>query len=108
MSCEELTKEELKNTNGCGSSYWLVSWIRLPRWLSESFFHCCNRHDLRYQRQEDKAFADDELYDCWMYNAFHSPWWQRGWKIKLAEIGYWCLNSRMSDVCYVKGGRDED
>jgi len=28
-----LTKEKLKNTNGCGSSYWLARPFRIPDWF---------------------------------------------------------------------------
>ncbi len=98
--CTELTKEELQSTNGCGSGHWALRVFRIPTWISKAFARCCNRHDLRYKNLEDKDRADDELYDCWYYNAWHSPWYQKVWKIRLAELGYWCIKSEMSNLSY--------
>ena len=100
MTCKELTKEELKCTNGCGSSYWLARLFRIPDFVSKAFTRCCNFHDRSYAKQENKNRADDELLDCWYYDAFHSPKWQRWWKLKLADLGYWAITSKLSDVCY--------
>jgi len=103
--CVELTPEELKTTNGCGSSYW-VAWIfRIPKWLSKAFFRCCNRHDLGYQKGltlEQKQRHDDELLDCMYYSAFHGPWYQKGIKLKIADIAYWCLSTWLSTKCFIK------
>lgn len=107
MSCKELSQEELASTNGCGSSYWLVSWARLPKWLLKKFTRCCNFHDLDYQYQRDKDQADDNLYNCCMYDAFHSPWWQKWIKIIITEIMYSLVTSKISNVCYKKGAKDE-
>ena len=103
--CKELTIEQLKNTNGCGSSYPLLWIFRIPKWMSRAFYRCCNRHDLSYQNQEGKNSADDELYNCWMYNAYHSPWWQKHFKIKIAEIGYAAITSKLSNTAYKFGKR---
>jgi hypothetical protein len=98
--CKELTKSELRQTNGCGSSYWMARIFRIPKWISKHFTRCCNRHDLRYFNSYDKAFADDELYNCMYYNAFHSPRWQRWYKCKLADLTYWALSTRLATKCY--------
>lgn len=108
MNCTEVTKEQLKTTNGCGSSAWFAWPFRIPRWISKAFFRCCNRHDIRYQvgtTIANKWFADDELLDCMYYNAFHSPWWQRCIKIKVADLVYWCLGTTISKWCFKKAGR---
>lgn len=102
MSCKELTKEELKNTNGCGSSYWLAWIFRIPKWIWPGGFRCCNRHDVRYQNKEDKEHADDELLDCWYYSAFHGPRIFRFIRLKIADLGYWALNTKLSNLCYKK------
>ncbi len=100
LLCRELTKRELKSTNGCGSSFVLAWPFRIPRWISKAFTRCCNRHDLRYQRRKDKAFADDELLDCMYYDAYHSNRWQKWYKLKLADFTYKCLNTKLSQKCY--------
>jgi len=100
MTCKGLTKEELKHTNGCGSSYWLARPFRIPDFVSKAFTRCCDFHDISYQNQEDKDRVDDELLDCWYYNAYHSPKGQRWWKLKLADLGYWAITSKLSGVCY--------
>ncbi len=86
--CREMTDLELQGTNGCGSSHWALFMFRIPEWLAPGFKRCCNRHDRRYQNAEDRAYADDELYDCWYYNAYHGPRWQRWYKLKIADIAY--------------------
>jgi hypothetical protein len=98
--CKEMTELELKDTNGCGSSHWALQFFRVPRWVSEGFFRCCNRHDRRYQNSEDKDFADDELYDCMMYSAMHSSgtWW----KVYVVEIVYIAITSKISNIAYAK------
>ena len=104
MDCNELTKEELKTTNGCGSSYW-VAWIfRIPKWLSRMFWRCCNRHDVKYQAGKSigtKQRADDELYDCMYYSAYHGPRWKRRLLLALADFTNWCLSTKLSDKCFM-------
>jgi len=102
ISCAELSEEQLKTTNGCGSSYWMAWIFRVPKWVSKSFFRCCNRHDIKYQSKVEKAIADDELYDCMYYSAFHGPLWQKNIKITFADLIYLCLNTKMSNVCFKK------
>jgi hypothetical protein len=101
--CHELTSAELSTTNGCGSSYILARPFKIPRWVSNQFFRCCNRHDIIYQRESDttsKHFADDELYNCMYYAAFHGPAWKRPFLTRLADITYWCLNTWLSRICF--------
>ena len=99
-TCKDLTIEELKTTNGCGSSYWLAWVFRIPKFIWPGAYRCCNRHDLRYQNKEDKQRSDDELYDCWYYSAFHGPEYLRGFRLKIADLGYWALNTKLSNHCY--------
>ncbi len=106
--CKELTLEELKGTNGCGSSHWLLQVFRIPKWLSKGLFRCCNRHDLRYGNLEDKAFADDELYDCWMYVCMHSGWFKRLWMYPVIEAGYAAVTSKASELAYNKCIKDKE
>lgn len=103
MNCKELTPKQLKTTDGCGSSSWFARPFRIPRWASKAFFRCCNRHDIRYQTEdefEEKCRADDELLDCMYYNAYHSPWYQKWIKLKIADFVYWCLDTKISDWCF--------
>ena len=101
MNCSPLTAAELKSTNGCGSSYLLLAWARIPF----LFRHCCDRHDLRYQRAEDKDRADDEMLDCMYYAAYHGPRWSRGLKLIVADLAYLAITSSLSNICYAKGAR---
>jgi len=108
MSCKELTPEQLKITNGCGSSYWAVWIFRIPKWVSKQFWRCCNRHDLHFQSGKSiiiKWSADDELYNCMYYSAYHSPPWQKYWKLKLADFIYKCLGTKLSMLCFIKATR---
>lgn len=98
--CKDLTDNQMKLTNGCGSSYWLVWLFRVPKWLSEKMFCCCGCHDYQYLMQKDKEIADLELKACIYYNAFKSPKYQRWAKIKIANLIYWALNTKMSQKCY--------
>lgn len=103
--CEGISKEELKLSNGCGSSFWLAYVFRIPKWLSHAFFCCCSTHDILYQLGKtikEKHVADDTLYDCMMYSAFHSPPHQKKLKILLAELVYWALSTKLSDIAYQK------
>lgn len=103
MTCRELTAAELVTTNGCGSSYWLARPFRIPRWISAAFFRCCNRHDIRYQFDTltiRKERADDELFDCMYYAAFHGPAWKRPILLALADLTYWCLGTWLSNLCF--------
>ena len=122
MICKELIPEQLVTTNGCGSSYWAAWVFRIPRWMSAPFTRCCDRHDIRYQEGDytldadpagegrsyvkliTKEHHDDELYNCWYYAAFQGPKWKRGVLLRMADIGYWMLNSRLSDACYLRAG----
>jgi len=104
-NCDELTPKQLKTTNGCGSSYWAVWIFRIPKWVSKAFFRCCNRHDIMYQygmTKTDKEMADDEIYNCMYYSAYHGPWYQRWIKTKTADFVYWCLNTKLSQKCFKK------
>lgn len=98
-----LTQEQLKTTNGCGSSFFLARFFRIPKWVSSMFWKCCNRHDIRYQEGmflEEKQRADDELLDCMYYSAYHGKRWKRWFLLKIADITYWCLSTRLSDMCF--------
>ena len=101
-NCKELLPKELQFTNGCGSSYWLAWIFRIPKWSWQGAWRCCNRHDVRYQNQEEKERADDELYDCWYYSAMKGSKWVRGFRLRIADLGYWALNTKLSDSCYKK------
>ena len=108
MTCKELTPQELKITNGCGSSFIFARPFRIPKWISRQFWRCCNRHDIRYQRGVDpveKAMADDELLDCMYYSAFHGPWWNRWILLTVADLTYWCLGTWLSDWCFHVAGK---
>ena len=101
--CSPLTSEQLKTTNGCGSSFWLARPFRVPKWISRQFWACCNRHDIRYQKGKNlaqKYQADDELYDCMYYSAYHGPRWKRWFLLKMADFTYWCLSTRLSFMCF--------
>ena len=100
-----LTKEQLKTTNGCGSSYFLARPFRIPKWISKSFFNCCNFHDVGYTNNTvliNKWEADDNLLNCMYYSAFHSSWWQKRIKLKVADFVYFCLSTKLSDKCFEK------
>ncbi len=123
MKCTPLTKEQLESTNGCGSSAWFAWPFRIPKWIAPWFYLPCCRHDLRYSGYSEfkvidlcshykankqfslltvkKAMADDELYNAWYYAIYNdAPWWIRGVLCKIADLGYWCLNTKISQWCY--------
>jgi hypothetical protein len=103
--CEGITDDELKTTNGCGSSYWLAWIFRIPKFISHNFFCCCAFHDLKFQHNnkiEEKHKADDALYDCMYYSAYRSPIWQKWIKTKIADLTYWALSTKLSDICFLK------
>jgi len=106
--CLELSADELKTTNGCGSSY-PAAWIfRIPKWLSNSLFRCCNRHDIKYQlgmSLKEKHLADDELLDCIYYSAYHGSRYTRYVKTCIADIVYLCLSTKLSDICFTRAGK---
>ena len=92
--------------NGCGSSHWALLIFRIPRWISEDFFDCCNKHDTAYQNQEDKKRADDNLYNC-MYKSAYLDFGFKKWiKLKIADIIYWCLNTKLSNLAYNQFKKD--
>jgi len=103
--CKDLTQEHLKLVNGCGSSFWLAYPFRIPKFISKDFWCACNCHDINYQNVstlDDKYQADDKLYDDMYYSAFHSPIWQKYLKIKIADFVYWCLSTKLSQICFEK------
>lgn len=103
--CEGISKEELNTTNGCGSSFWLLWIFRIPKWVSYRIWCRCNCHDTKFSKGktlEDKYRADDNLYDGIYYDAFHSPPHQKKLKILLAELVYWALSTKLSDIAYQK------
>lgn len=99
-----MTAEEKRNANGCGSSYWIVSWFRLPRFVSPTISSYCDCHDAMWKRQWPKETADRILYENIMRNSESSPWWQRWAKREFADIVKWALGTRLSQVCYAKAG----
>ncbi len=123
MKCDPLTKEELKTTNGCGSSTWFAWVFRIPKSLVPWFYLPCCRHDRRYSEHGGfkivdlyphykaekqytlltikKVMADDELYNAWYYAIYNkAPCWARWVLCKIADTGYWCLNTKVSQWCY--------
>ena len=123
-NCKPLTVSQIKRTNGCGSSTWYAWPFRIPKWLVSDFYLPCCRHDLRYQQElpldkksfalyyradfhgtikglTEKAFYDDELYNGWYYAIYNKAPRKYRWLLcKIADFGYWCLNTKMSDACY--------
>lgn len=109
--CPGITSEQLKTTNGCGSSAWYAWIFRIPKWFSHEIWCLCNCHDLKFQDKIkrsliDKWAADDKLYDGIYYVAFHSPKWLKPLFIQIAEITYWCLSTRISEWCWHRAKRD--
>lgn len=107
MNCPSIiiTKRMLKNVNGCGSSFPPAYIFRIPKWVSRAFTKCCNMHDVRYQAQLKKELADDLLYNCMYYSAFQTTGLKRYIKIKIADFVYWCLNTKLSEMCYSAADR---
>ena len=103
--CKELTENERKTTNGCGSSYWLAWPFRIPKFVSKSFYCACCCHDIAYSKGrtiEDKHRADDNLKDDMYYSAYRSNRFQKYIKLRVADLVYWCLSSKLSDKCFKK------
>ena len=104
--CPGLTDEQLKTTNGCGSSAWFARPFRLPKWLVGQKIHCaCNVHDLAYQDITNttrlyKRFADTQLYNAIVDDAMGSRWIMRHFKLAIAEIVYHALKSKISWWCW--------
>lgn len=94
-----------KRINGCGSSFILAWPFRIPKWVNKQFTTCCNRHDLYYMYQMPKDLADDILYNCWYEEAYQHKGLKRKLLCKLADFGYWCLNTKLSEMCYEAGKR---
>lgn len=98
-----LTPEQLATTNGCGSSYWLASMFRIPKWLG--FHDRCNTHDYAFsigKTLEEKYEADDELYNAMMYDSFHTKnKIMKAIKIQVTELTYYCLSTKLSDTCFI-------
>ena len=104
--CKELTQEQLNQTNGCGSSFWLFWLLRIPKWFSQEFYCACCCHDLRFtngEALEQKYEADDKLYDDMYYSAFHDKSKiMKLIKLKVADITYYFLNTQLSNIAYKK------
>ena len=109
--CKCLTEEELKKTNGCGSSYWAAWIFRIPKWFSKEFYCACCRHDKAYTEGKsliDKYKADDNLLDEMYYSAFHSNFIMKRIKLKLADLTYYCLSTKLSDKCFMQASVDKE
>lgn len=106
MICKGIDDNELKKTNGCGSSYWLAWIFRIPKWVSKDFWCACNCHDLYFQEYvtlEKKQYADDLLYDLFYYYSYKDKIiWRRNIKTKIADIVYLCLSTKLSEICFLK------
>jgi len=103
--CKGLTQEQLNNTNGCGSSYWLAWIFRIPKFISYDIWCACNYHDYAYSNSKtlkEKEIADDKLYDAIYYSAFHSPNWQKPFKTLIADLVYWALSTKLSNLAFEK------
>jgi len=103
------TEEQLKKYGtGCGSkSHWLSRWFRLPRFVSESLYRKCSKHDVLYSitnSKEAKLFADQELVDDIFYSAYKesSNIVEKYLKILFAEIVDKLLQTEISNYCYYK------
>jgi len=93
--------------NGCGSSYWLAAWARVPRWMSPGWNCCCDVHDLHYVEQAPKGMADKVLIDCLTEIADKSPWWQRPGKYAMIKIVKFALSTPLSKRCYKEAGKKQ-
>lgn len=108
--CPGITDEQLATTNGCGSSYWLFAWLRLPRWYSERLYCACCKHDLRYQDVESldlrfKRFADIVLIKSAMKDAINSPSCIRWLKIAVVDLMRYFLSTKASEWCWYHAKR---
>lgn len=104
--CPGLTDEQLKTTNGCGSSAWFAKPFRLPKWLVDPKIHCaCCNHDIVYQDKAktspfQKSIADAQLYNAIVDDAMGSGWIAKNFKLAVAEIVYHALKSKISWWCW--------
>lgn len=104
--CPGITPEQLKTTNGCGSSAWYAWIFRIPQWLSHDLYCKCGCHDLGYQDKtqiswEHKRIKDVALVDSLYDSAYMGPVWQCSIKVVVAEVVWWCLNTWLSKLCYL-------
>lgn len=104
--CPGITEEEMKTTNGCGSSYWLAYIFRIPKWFSHPIWCACNKHDIKFQNcttLDEKKIADLELIAAIEWDGYNDPRpFMRWLKLKIAEKVEWCLNTKLSERCFVK------
>lgn len=100
--CKDITPEQLKTTNGCGSSYWLAWIFRIPKWISKKLYCCCGCHDIQYQEMRDKEVSDLELRACVRHSALNGPWWQKWIKWKTGDLMFWALNTKLSMECFYR------
>jgi hypothetical protein len=91
--------------NGCGSSWWPVAWLRIPRWMSPEWSKFCDCHDLQYVDQKSKKIADSCLVWRLNRNTRESPPWQKPIKKMAIKIIRLMLSSKASEWCYKEAGK---
>jgi hypothetical protein len=100
----DLTPDQLKRSNGCGSSFLPAAMFRLPRFLFPRISKACDCHDVGYQipgTLEDKWAHDAQLVEDFL------EWARAGgnsvvqaWRFKVAHIVWWVLDTWLSELCW--------
>lgn len=105
-TCKGISEEELKTTNGCGSSYWIAWLFRIPKWFSHEFYCACCKHDLKFQREvslQEKRKADTMLIQELCDSArLDSNLIRARIKWFLIDIVIVLLDTKVSEWCFYK------
>lgn len=110
--CPGITEEQLKTTNGCGSSAWYAWIFRIPKWFSHDFWCYCNTHDIIYQDPALRSLvfkfrADDALINAMYDSAFLGSIWLRYPRYLIATLTWYALSTKVSEWCWYRAKRGQ-
>lgn len=100
----DLTPDQLRRTNGCGSSFLPAVLFRLPRFLFPGISKACDCHDIGYQLPgtlNDKYAHDAQLVEDFLeWSRAGGGWFTRAWRFKVAHLVWWSLDTKLSEACW--------
>lgn len=100
----DLTPDQLRRSNGCGSSFLPAVLFRLPRFLFPKISQACDCHDIGYQQGgslADKQAIDDQLVEDFLdWSRSGKFWIVRKWRFGLTRIIELALETKLSEMCW--------
>ena len=107
---DDLTPEQLKTANGCGSSFWMAAMFRLPRCLFPRISKACDCHDIGYQNGDpddlDEKYAlDAQLVEDIREIARKSGSVTRWYKMGIADLIEFALSTKLSEKCWKEASK---